>query len=63
MVRGYPCEAPQSLLDCFGPVKLVGMSLGSFSVSEPLLAAFLREFAPELEGKQVSPHPIAPIAW
>jgi hypothetical protein len=41
-----------ALLDCFGPVKLVGMSLGSFSVSEPLLAAFLQEFAPELEGKQ-----------
>uniref|UniRef100_A0A7S4GK83 Uncharacterized protein n=1 Tax=Eutreptiella gymnastica TaxID=73025 RepID=A0A7S4GK83_9EUGL len=40
-----------SLLSSFGPIKKVGPSLGSFSISAALLLAMLEEFAVELEGK------------
>mmetsp|Transcript_9249 Transcript_9249/g.12526 ORF Transcript_9249/g.12526 Transcript_9249/m.12526 type:complete len:555 (-) Transcript_9249:322-1986(-) len=40
------------LLASFGTVEQVGPSLGSFSVSAALLAAFLKEFHSELEAKQ-----------
>ena len=42
-----------SLLSSFGPIKKVGPSLGSFSISAALLLAMLEEFAVELEGKAV----------
>eukprot|EP00667_Euglena_gracilis_P007782 EG_transcript_7866 len=41
-----------ALLKSFGEVKAVGPSLGSFSVSDALLLALLREFAAEVEGKE-----------
>jgi len=45
-------ETATALLSSFGSVSSVGPSLGSFSLSEPMLSSLLEEFASEIAGKR-----------